>query len=92
MEARLAAADVSGEVVVEHYRIDEVDVTLVVPFGRQSGLSLGLESRGTVTTETVGADGKAVTRTSEPFATRFVMGRPTGGRWMTVAVQPLDAG
>ena len=92
MEARLAAADASGQVVVEHHRIEEVDVTLVVPFGRQSGLSLGLESRGTVTTETVGADGEVVARTSGPFATRFVMGRPTGGRWMTVAVQPLDAG
>ena len=41
-----------GTTVAERYAIDDVHVTLVVPFGRQAGLSLGLESRGTVTTET----------------------------------------
>ena len=66
-------------------------VTLVVPFGKQAGLSLGLESRGTVTTETYDGDGNLVSRSSAPFATSFVMGRPTGGRWMNVAVLPLEA-
>jgi len=89
MQERLdAAAD--GTTSVEHYDIDDVHVTLVVPFGRQTGLSLGLEATGTVTTETRDADGSVTDRESEPFAKTFVMGRPTGGRWMNVAVLPLD--
>ena len=44
--------------VVERYQIDDVTVTLLVPFGEQDGLSLGLESRGTVTEETYDADGR----------------------------------
>ena len=68
-----------------------MNITLVVPFGRQAGLSLGLESRGTVTTETYDADGDLRSRSSAPFATSFVMGRPTGGRWLNVAVLPLEA-
>ena len=75
-----------GTTVAEQYAIDDVHVTLVVPFGKQAGLSLGLESRGTVTTETYDGDGNLVARSSAPFATSFVMGRPTGGRWMNVAV------
>ena len=31
---------------IERYEIDDVNVTLLVPFGRQDGLSLGLESTG----------------------------------------------
>ncbi|MET0578357.1 MAG: RnfABCDGE type electron transport complex subunit D [Ilumatobacteraceae bacterium] len=87
---RVAAAD--GTTVVDSYRIDDVDVTLIVPFGKQAGLSLGLESRGMVTTETFGRDGSLHSRTSAPFATTFVVGRPTGGRWLIVAELPADAG
>jgi hypothetical protein len=85
MRERIDAA--AAGTVVEHHRIDEVDVRLVVPFGRQTGLSLGLESRGTVTTETRDADGDVVDTATAPFETTFVMGRPTGGRWMIVAVR-----
>ena len=46
MRARLDAAMTSGTTVIERYRIDDVHVTLLVPFGRQDGLSLGFESRG----------------------------------------------
>ena len=42
------------------------NVTLLVPFGRQDGLSLGLESRGTVTTETYDAAGDLQARASVP--------------------------
>ena len=84
-------AAAGGPTVVDSYRIDDVNVTLVVPFGKQVGLSLGLETRGTVTTETLGPDGDVESRTSSPFATTFVMSRPTGGRWLNVAERPVDA-
>lgn len=90
LRARIEDA-VGGTRVAEQYAIDDVRITLVVPFGRQTGLSLGLESRGTVTTVTYDELGDLVERSSAPFATSFVMGRPTGGRWLTVAVLPLEA-
>ena len=91
LRQRVEDAAEGGTTIAEQYAIDDVHVTLVVPFGEQSGLSLGLESRGTVTTETYDDDGNLVSRSSAPFATSFVMGRPTGGRWMNVAVLPLEA-
>jgi hypothetical protein len=92
MEGRLRRGAAGGPTVVERYAIDDVHVTLVVPFGEQAGLSLGLESRGTVTTETYDAAGELRTRASAPFATTFVLGRPTGARWLIVAVLPAEAG
>jgi hypothetical protein len=89
MRRRIQDAAVGGTKVVEQYQIDDVHITLVVPFGRQAGLSL--ESRGTVTTETYDADGDLQSRSAAPFATSFVMGRPTGGRWLNVAALPLEA-
>jgi len=91
MRRRVGDAAASGTTVAEQYSIDDVRITLVVPFGRQTGLSLGLESRGTVTTEKYGDDGRLVSRSSSPFAKSFIMGRPTGGRWLNVAVLPLKS-
>ncbi len=91
LRQRVEDAAEGGTTIAEQYTIDDVHVTLVVPFGEQTGLSLGLESRGTVTTETYDGDGNLVSRSSAPFATSFVMGRPTGGRWMNVAVLPSEA-
>jgi Na+-translocating ferredoxin:NAD+ oxidoreductase RnfD subunit len=91
MQSRLQQATASGTIVVEQYQIDDVHVTLLVPFGRQDGLSLGLESRGTVIEETYSAAGDLQQRTSSPFATTFVVRRATGARWLNVAVRPLDA-
>ena len=90
MEARLQDAAATGTTVVERYDIDDVHVALLVPFGRQDGLSLGLESRGTVTEETYSA-GRLQARTSFPFAKTFVVRRATGGRWLNVAVLPPAA-
>jgi hypothetical protein len=92
MKARLAEAAAAGVTVVERHEIDAVNVTLLEPFGRQDGLSLGLESRGTVIEETYDAGGVLRGRESSPFATTFVMRQATGGRWLTVAVQPFDDG
>ena len=78
MRRRIHDAATKGTTVVEQYRIDDVHITLLVPFGRQVGLSLGLESRGTVTTETYGAGGDLRSRTSAPFATSFVVGPAHG--------------
>ena len=90
MESRLQEAAATGTTVVERYDIDDVHVALLVPFGRQDGLSLGLESRGTVTEETYTA-GRLQARTSSPFAKTFVVRRATGGRWLNVAVLPPTA-
>ena len=90
MRAALQQGASSGGTVVRQYDIDTVHVTLLVPFGRQDGLSLGLESRGTVTTETYGAGGELRDRTTEPFGTTFVVRRATGARWRNVAELPLQ--
>ena len=44
MRGRLEEASTTGTTVIERHQIDDVNVTLLVPFGRQDGLSLGLES------------------------------------------------
>ena len=90
MRARIEGAETTGETIVERHQIDDVNVTLLEPFGRQDGLSLGLQARGTVTKETYDATGGLHGRTSSPFATTFVMRQATGGRWLNVAALPLD--
>ncbi len=91
MHARLQAAEAGGATIVEQYQFDDVHLTLIVPFGKQDGLSLGLESRGEVTTETYDAAGNLQARASSPFAKTFVMRRATGDRWLNVAVLDLPA-
>lgn len=92
MRARLGDAAATGSTAIDRYAIDEVHVTLLVPFGRQDGLSLGLESRGTRTTQTYDADGNLQTQTSSPFATTFALRRATGDRWLNVDEVPLATG
>ena len=92
MQGRLQQAAATGTTVIERYQIDDVNVTLLVPFGRQDGLSLGLESRGTVTKETYDDAGHLQARASTPFAETFALRRATGGRWLNVAVLPPGAG
>lgn len=92
MTARLDDAKVSGTTVIHRYHIDEVHVTLIVPFGRQDGLSLGLQSRGTVSIDTYDSAGHLRSSTDEPFGTTFVLRRATGGRWLDVAELPLVDG
>lgn len=89
MRERLRDAEANGRIVTDSYDIDEVNVKLLVPFGRQDGLSLGMVSRGTVTTETRDATGDVVSRTSAPFETMWAMRRATGARWLTVAELPV---
>src|SRR5204863_2211834 len=67
MQKRLTDATASGTTVIHRYQIDDVNVTLLVPFGKQDGLSLGLQSNGEATTETYDAAGNLHSRTSAPF-------------------------
>ena len=88
LQARVAAG--SAEVVLEHYTFDAVEVHLLIPFGVQTGFSLGLDSRGTVVRETWSA-GTLLSRASEPFAATFALRRATGDRWLTIGVLPPGA-
>src|SRR4029079_6373166 len=89
MQQRLADAKASGKVVVAHYLFDSMIVGRIVPFAVQTGLSLGFDSRGTVTEETYDASGTLISREERPFAQTFVTRRATGDRWLDVAVLPL---
>ena len=92
MQGRLADGVASGRVVVDHYRFDAVHVVQIVPFGVQTGISIGFESRGVVTQETYDAAGALLDRRATPFAQTFAVRRPTGDRWLIVAALPLGAG
>ncbi len=90
MQARLDGAAASSVTTIAHYDFDAIDVSLLVPFGQQSGLSLGLRGRGTVTQERYAADGTLQDRSSTPFDQTFAMRQATGDRWMIVAVLPPE--
>jgi hypothetical protein len=91
MEARVADAEAGRPTVVERYQIDDVEVVLIVPFGQQTSLSLGLDARGTVTEERY-EDGEVTAQSTSPFAKTFVMRQVTGGRWLNVGVLRPGAG
>ena len=88
MQDRLRNAVATGNTTINRYDIDTVAVSLVVPFGAQNGLSMGLESTGTVVKETYDIGGTLVSQESSPFDVTFVMRRATGARWLNVAVLP----
>jgi Na+-translocating ferredoxin:NAD+ oxidoreductase RnfD subunit len=88
MRDRLRAAEASGQVVLTHYDFHDIDVSLVVPFGEQTGLSLGLTGRGTMIEETRDVDGTVIGQEESPFHLTFAMRRALGDRWMNVGVLP----
>jgi hypothetical protein len=92
MQARLKSDSAAGTCVVDLYKFDSVNVTLIVPFGVQTGLSLGFDSKGTVTHETHDSAGKLVSTQSSQFASTFAIRRATGARWLNVAVLPPGTG
>jgi hypothetical protein len=91
MRRQVSDANISGTKTIEHYQIDSINVRLLIPFGKQTGLSLGMQSKGTVTTERYDASGQLQSRTSEPFANTFSMRRATGSRWLNVGLLAFDA-
>ena len=90
MRERLLTAEATGRTVLTHYEFEDIDVSLVVPFGAQTGLSLGLTGRGTMIEETRDGDGAVIDRRTEPFHLTFAMRRALGDRWMNVGVLPVD--
>ena len=92
MQERLQEAEATGDAQVAHYQFDTVDVSLLVPFGAQEGLSLGLAAAGTVITETYDASGALTARDTSPFELTFAMRRATGDRWLLVDVLPAGSG
>ena len=88
MQARLQQVGAESTTTIAHYRFDSLDVSLLVPFGRQDGLSLGLRGRGTVVEERYDADDTLLSSESSPFDLTFAMRQATGNRWLLVAVLP----
>jgi hypothetical protein len=88
MRAAMAKSTATGTTVTDSYRFDSIAMSLLQPFGKQSGLSLGLDSTGTMTEQTYDSSGSLVSTTQRPFAQMFVIRRATGGRWLNVAVLP----
>ena len=92
MQRRLDDAVASGTTVIARYQFDALDASLLEPFGKQSGLSLGLAGRGTMTQETYDAAGTLQKVETSPFELTFAVRRATGARWLNVAVLPPGAG
>jgi hypothetical protein len=92
MRARVKEAVATGTCVIDVYKFDSMHVTLIVPFGVQSGLSLGYDARGTVTHETYDLAGKLLSTQSSPFAGTFAIRQATGARWLNVAMLPPGTG
>jgi hypothetical protein len=92
MQGQLSDAGAAGHVVARHYHFDRLTMRLIEPFGVQSGLSLGLDARGTVTEETYDAAGNLVGSRDVPLAQTFVMRRATGDRWLNIGVLPAGQG
>jgi Na+-translocating ferredoxin:NAD+ oxidoreductase RnfD subunit len=90
MQSRLERAAASGTTTVSHYTFDRISVSLLVPFGRQDGLSLGLLGSGTRVDEQYDASGALrstkLSAFSLTFATRQAI--PGDPRWILVAVLP----
>jgi hypothetical protein len=92
MQGRLEAASASGRTVIHHYRFDAVHVIQILPFGVQSGISIGFQSRGVDTQQTYDVAGALLDQRVTPFATTFAVRRATGDRWLIVAALPLGPG
>jgi hypothetical protein len=88
MNQRLLAAQAAGQTVLTTYRFDAGSVSLLIPFGKQDGFSLGFRMTGTQTQETRDPSGAAVSRVDGAFDLVFAVRRATGERWLLVAVLP----
>jgi len=86
MQARLQDAIATGTTIIDHYQFDTMDVSLLVPFGMQTGLSLGFDAHGTITHQTYDAAGNLQSQQASPFHLWFAVRRATGARWLNVGV------
>ncbi len=87
MRTQLDAAVASGTTTVSYYTFASLHLVPIVAPGDQSGLSLGFEGRGTVEVVTY-EGGEETDRSTEPFATTFMLSRPTAARWLTMGTLP----
>ena len=85
MQARLRDAVAMGTTTVNHYRFDSIAMRLITPFGKQDGLSLGLDGTGTMTEETYDANGTRLSTSRGAVRARrsWSAGRPAtaGSTW-----------
>lgn len=94
MQAKVAdALDGAHVTVVTHYEFESVSVSLLIPFGKQDGFSLGFASKGMKVEQTYDLDSHTLLSTAEsPFDLVFAVRRATGDRWLLVAVLPPGVG
>jgi Na+-translocating ferredoxin:NAD+ oxidoreductase RnfD subunit len=86
MQQRLLALPTAGTHGVVHYRFATMRATLLIPFGKQDGFSIGLVSTGTKVEEAYEASGALQSSSESPFSLTFAVRRATGDRWLTVGV------
>jgi Na+-translocating ferredoxin:NAD+ oxidoreductase RnfD subunit len=91
MRQLLARDQANGTYTIVHCHFDAVTVRLLVPFGVQTGLSLGFDATGTMTEQTYDAGGKLVSEQTVPLSQTFALRRATGARWLTVAALAYGA-
>jgi len=91
MEDRLQGIPLDGPTTLVHYRFATVHATLLIPFGKQDGFSIGLQATGTKTEETY-AGLSLQSRAESPFEQTFAVRRATGDRWLLVAVLSAPPG
>jgi Na+-translocating ferredoxin:NAD+ oxidoreductase RnfD subunit len=89
MQDEVSQATATGTATVSHYHFDAINVKLLVPFGMQTGLSLGLVSQGTVVQQTYDASNKLVSQQQSSFALTFAV-RPVtaGSTWRSCRLSP----
>jgi hypothetical protein len=88
MQDRLAQVTAGAATHLVHYRFDTIHATLLIPFGKQNGFSIGLQATGTVVDVSVDAAGAVQGQVESPFDLTFAVRRATGDRWLTVGVLP----
>jgi hypothetical protein len=93
MQGRLEAVAAGGQTSLTHYRFDSIHATLLIPFGKQDGFSIGLRATGSMIQQTVDASGAVQGEVQvSAFDLTFAVRRATGDRWLTVAVLPAPPG
>ena len=92
MQQRLVDAQATGRTVLTTYRFDKGSVSLLVPFGKQDGFSLGFHMTGTQIVQTRDAAGAVLNSAESPLDQVFAVRRATGDRWLLVAVLPPTSG
>lgn len=86
MEDAIETGEVRKERSVPSFEFDRLHLRVVHTNGSQGGASLGFEATGTVTEVVYDLAGVELRQASAPFVATFVLGQPTGSRWMLVDV------